>query len=228
MIHFDFRAILISALSAGLLAFSTGCFSEQSFPMRSDDYVRLSHHDASKDSSTSTREWLRDAHQELYHLLPRGRPRPLLTEDLVNAKGRPADVLRHFNVDRDTLETLGGNYQGLVHSAQLTGPDFDPCLPPLVWPGCEDVWIPVDDNISLHGLLCYARDERGERLDSDCIVLLPGMLGHNGSLRTRNLTTALLGAGLHVLAVELRGHGQTDVKYPHVYYTWGTVEPATS
>lgn len=224
MTHLKLRATLVAVLTAGVSAVSTGCFSERSFPMRRGDYVRLSHHDASKGSPTSTREWLRGAHQELHHLLPRGRPRALLTDDLLDAHGRPVDVLDHFDVQRDTLESLWGNWQGLEDSAQLTGPDFSPHDPPTKSPGCEDVWIPVSPRLSLHGLLCYARDERGECLDADCIVLLPGLLGHNGSLRTRDLTAALLGAGLHVLAIELRSHGQTAVKYPDVYYNFCTVE----
>jgi predicted alpha/beta-fold hydrolase len=221
MTHLEHRISYIAVIAGSFLAVLSGCFSEQSFPMRTRDYVRLAHN---CDRSASTREWLRGANQELQHLLPSSRARPLLTEDLVDAEGRPTDVLKHFRINRATLETLVGNCEGLEHSAQLTGPDFDPKKPPTTFPDCEDVWIPVSDKVSLHGLMCYARDERGDCVDADCIVLLPGMLGHNGSRRTRDLTAALRRAGLHVLAVELRGHGQTDLKYPDVYYTWGTVD----
>ncbi|HKQ46837.1 MAG TPA: alpha/beta fold hydrolase [Phycisphaerae bacterium] len=224
MIHVKVRATLVAVLMACFLVISTGCFSEQSFPMRHGDYVRLSSHGDVADDPASTREWLRSAHQELHHLLPRRRPKALLTEDLLDAQGRPIDVLQHFHVNRDTLESLVGNCKGLEHSAQLTGPDFNPNRPPTTLPGCEDVWIPVGDDLSLHGLLCYARDEHGEFRDADCIVLLPGLLGHNGSRRTRDLTAALVGAGLHVLAIELRSHGQTGVKYPDVYYNFCTIE----
>jgi hypothetical protein len=205
------------------LSLCSGCFSEQSYPARNGDIIRQSTVDAAPPEKL-TRAWLCHAHHELKRLLPRGDPPALLTEDLLDANGHPIDVLQHFHVNRNTLETLRGNCQGLEHSAQLTGPDFDPDKPPTKWPGCEDVWIPVSDRVSLHGLLCYARDARGECLDSDCIVLLPGLLGNNSALRTRDLTAALRNAGLHVLAIELRGHGQTDVKYPDIYYTFGTLE----
>jgi len=42
--------------------------------------------------------------------------------------------------------------------------------------------------------------------------------------RTRDLALALRDRGFHVLALELRGHGQTDRRYPNVFYTFGSLE----
>lgn len=218
-----FRRLTPALPAAGVILAASGCFSERSFPLHDGDLVRMRTVTQADDPKT-TRAWLREAHSQLKHLLPRGAPSALLSEDLLDGQGRPVDVLKHFNIQRDTLETLAGNCQGLEDSAQLTGSDFSRDLPPPKWPGCEDVWIPINAKLSLHGLLGIARDVDGHPLDSDCIVLLPGLLGHNGAFRTRDLTAALLRNGLHVLAVELRGHGQTDVKYPDVYYTFGALE----
>ena len=82
------------------------------------------------------------------------------------------------------------------------------------------------------GGLCVAFRAAGFRqgggrlalLRADCIVLLPGLFGDNGVLRTRDLAIALRDQGFHVLALELRGHGQTDRRYPNVYYTFGVLE----
>ncbi len=218
-----FLKLPVTLLAVGFMGASFGCFSERSFPLHDNDSVRVRTRPHDHGPKT-TRAWLSEAHSQLKHLLPHGAPSALLTGDLLDAQGQPVDVLKHFKLQRDTLESLAGNFQGLEHSAQLTGSDFSRDLPPPKWPGCEDVWIAVNSNLSLHGLLGYARDRDGRPIDSDCIVLLPGLLGHNGALRTRDLTAALLRSGFHVLAVELRGHGQTDVKYPEVYYTFGTLE----
>ncbi len=52
----------------------------------------------------------------------------------------------------------------------------------------------------------------------------PPWFGDNGVTRTRDLAIALRHQGLHVLALELRGHGQTNRRYPNVFYTFGSVE----
>lgn len=223
MIKTNLRTLVLVLLSGSSLFIMTGCFSEQSFPLRSGDYVRLQTVNAGRDTPSSTRIWLREAHQRLKSLLPSGEPPALLTEDLLDSKGRPIDVLAHFHVKRESLETLGGNCQGLMHSAQLTGSDFSKDRLAPTWPGYEDLWIPVKPSLSLHGYLGYAA-MGGVPVDADCVVLLPGGFGHNDIKRTRDLADALRFAGLHVLAIELRGHGRTELKYPDVFYNFGVSE----
>src|SRR5262249_55159040 len=64
----------------------------------------------------------------------------------------------------------------------------------------------------------------GKRVRSDCIVILPGLLGDLSVDRTRMIAQALLAAGHHALAVELRGYGRTGREQPHVFYNFGVQE----
>ncbi len=185
----------------------------------------------------STREWLTDTHSRLEHLLPARVPAALITEELTGPDGMPIDVLQHFKLHGRNLRTLLGNWRGLLHSVQAIGgrQAIDDAAP--AWPGFEDVWIPVADDLQLAGRLGFANvpsDPRvaralphprvGQPRDADCIVLLPGLFGDNSILRTRDLAAALRWAGFHVLALELRAHGQTEARYPSVYYTFGVLE----
>jgi predicted alpha/beta-fold hydrolase len=213
--------VIQALIAAAWLSAATGCFSEKSFPLSADDVVRVSP-DGGADAKRSTRTWLRAAHQRLENLLPTG-PDVLLTEDLVGADGRPIDVLAHFNVRPDQLNSLFCNFLGLLHTAQASATDDvdKPAAAP--WPGFEDVWIPVADGVELAGRLAFAEGPGGRR-PADCIVILPGMLGDNAVQRTFDLATGLRAMGFHVLALELRGHGATDERYPEVYYTFGVIE----
>lgn len=221
MTYAKLRATALTLLLSGAWLGTTGCFSERSFPMRGEDYVRLADDDAAGD--LPPRVWLRGAHQNLGPLLPPNRPSALLTEDLVDAQGRPVDVLAHFKFKRETLETIGANCEGLLNTAQLAGVDFTKEHVATNWSGYKDVWIPINPRLSLHGLFGYA-DEGGKPRDADCIVLLPGFFGHNDILRTHDLADALRQAGLHTLALEVRGHGKTEMKYPDIFYNYGTLE----
>jgi predicted alpha/beta-fold hydrolase len=91
------------------------------------------------------------------------------------------------------------------------------------WPGFDDVWIPVNDDMSLHGRLGLAHD--GDRVrDADCIVILPGIFGDLGVTRTRDLAEALVAAGHHALALEMRGAGRTEFRHPDKGFTFGVYE----
>lgn len=200
-----------------------GCFAETSHPMRPGDVTRLAAGSEEARNQVSAREWLEIAHRQLRHLLPGQNPQALLTRDLVDMDGRAVNVLRHFGLRRDQLETLAGNCSGLVQTAQLSGSDFVGGDPPQ-WPGFETTWVPVRDDLSLFGLMGLAKDERGRVREADCIVILPGILGHTNIARTRDLAYFLVQQGFHALAIELRGHGQTELRYPNIYYTFGTQE----
>ncbi|HOA72382.1 MAG TPA: alpha/beta fold hydrolase [Phycisphaerae bacterium] len=172
----------------------------------------------------NTREWLRAAHAQLEHLLPpRGR-RVLLTEDMLDEQGRPVDVYRYFDRPPETLNKLHQNWNGMVHTGQAVSRSeaIDEPVPP--WEGFRTVWIPVAERISLHGRLAVQTGPDGEPVDADCIVLIPGFLGDNAVLRTRDLAFALRDRGFHVLALELRGHGRVEYYYPDVYYNFGVIE----
>ena len=211
------------AIAPGLVFFMLmcGCLSERSIPMRADDLLIVNAPQQAE--QPNAREWLKQTHEQLARLLPQKKPTALLTSDLSDANGQPIDVFKHFHVNPNTLESLLLNSSGLQHTAQATGGDFDPDAPPPAWPGYEQIWIPVDKDFSLAGWIAFAKRD-GQIIDADCIVILPGILGHNAIARTKAVADALLQSGLHVLALELRGHGQTDLKYPNVPYTFGPFE----
>jgi len=216
-----FRAPLATLWALAALLLASGCFAEQSFPMRTGDVVRTA--PDAPGAPISTRRWLVRTHRALRHLLPPGSAEPLLTDDLTDVSGRPVDVFAHFRRNPAWLQTLFFNYWGLQHSAQCTGRDFDPqsLAPP--WPGFEEVHIPVSDTLDTYGWLGMAKNGGAVR-DADCIVLLPGFFGYNDIKRTNDLAHALLAAGFHVLAYENRGYGHTDLAHPEVPYTFGVSE----
>lgn len=217
----DLFTALCLVAGAGLVAFCGCGFSERSFTMRPGDFVPLSQ--TSKGSPPTARGWLTEAHRELARLLPASAPTALLTEDLRDDLGAPIDTMRHFGLDRRGLRTLAGNWRGLEDSAQVLGPATYVEQAAPRWDGFEDVWIPVADGVELSGRLGLSRDKFGVR-EADCVVLLPGLFGDNGILRTRDLASALLEAGIHVLALELRGHGQTEAREPDVAFSFGVFE----
>jgi predicted alpha/beta-fold hydrolase len=217
-----FRGFLVSASFIALLL-SVGCFSEKSIRLRPGDLV--ADRDEPDHPVLTAREWLETCHGRIRHLLPPDDPAALTTAELVGKDGRPVDVFRHFGVSPNELVSIFTNYTGLLYSAQLVATDVYIDQEPPSWPGFETVWIPVDPSVSLCGRLGLA-SRGGATIEADCIVILPGFFGDNGVLRTRDLADALLHAGYHVLALETRGHGQTEKRYPAVYYTIGVLETA--
>ena len=197
-----------------------GCFSERSYPVVAHDIVRFQPPEAAR---VSARAWIVDAHAELQHLLPRERHTALLTAALSNGDGQPTRVLDHFKLRFDDLDTLLGNLDGLMHTAHLASAQLTFGELP-AWPEFEDVWIPITPDLELAGRLGLVTDESGQPVQADCIVVLPGLLGDNGVMRTRDLSIALRDDGFHVLALELRACGQTEARYPGVPNAWGVYE----
>jgi predicted alpha/beta-fold hydrolase len=206
-----------------VLGGATGCFREKSHPIRYDRIVRAHPAPSPPDRPETTRAWLESTHAQLRDLLPPLAHRAMLTEDLTDRDGRPVDVFRHFRIHPAYLSTLVGNLSGLMDTAEASRARdmIDVQAPP--WPDFEDVWIPINDHLSLSGRLGHAR-RGGQIIEADCIVVLPGLLGDKCALRTRDLCAALLESGFHVLALEMRAHGQTEARYPNVYYDWGVLE----
>lgn len=248
------RVVAALCLAAVSLSALTGCFDERSYAMRQRDYVRAptlpmpmletaadapNMFDAAGPDAPyqgtngvsypaahgrTTREWVWRAHAELARLLPRGDTPALLTDDLYDDDGKPVDVLAHFGRNPDHLNSIFRNYFGLVHTARASGAEEAIETPAPPWPDFEDVWIPIHEGLSLSGRLALARGADGEPVEAGCIIVLPGLLGDLAVNRTRDIGRALLDAGHHVLAVELRGFGQTERHYPNVYYNFGVIE----
>jgi predicted alpha/beta-fold hydrolase len=196
--------------------------------MSPEDAVTLSSGAAKNTEPRSTREWLDSANRQLSNLLPQGGGSPLLTEQLVRPPGTPVDVFNHFGINPDGLQNLIMNFRGLKYTAQAASRNYfiEQQAPP--WPGFEDTWIPIQlpnaAELSLSGRLGYARDAQGNIKDATCLVILPGMFGDHGVQRSRDLAIPLREAGFHVLDLELRGHGQTEARYPRMYHTFGVFE----
>lgn len=205
------------------MSLNIGCLSEQGFEMSPNEGRRLAGNAQDSPGRTSTRDWLRAAHARLDDLLPDGSAPPLLTEQLFDSTGKPVNVFGHFGVNPKSLRTLVGNLSGIQYTAQCASDDYYIDQPPPPWDGFEDIWIPIEARLSLAGRLGFAKKE-GQSVEADCIVILPGFFGDNGVRRTRDLAAYLLGAGFHVLALEIRGHGQTEARYPDMHHTFGVTE----
>lgn len=209
-----------------LLVCLTACgFEERPWPMRPQDHVLTSvpGPQERRAMAGSTRKWLERTHRQLEHLLTERGRLVMLTDDMLDAAGRPRDVYQYFGRHPADANRLQKNWYGLLHTAQAASraPVITEPLAP--WPGYQQVWIPVDDDVELSGWLGFA-EANGRPRQADCIVLVPGFLGDNAVTRTEYVSHALRQAGFHVLALELRGHGHTDLRYPDVYYNFGVIE----
>lgn len=172
----------------------------------------------------NARHWIRSAQQQLGRLLPRRDFQPLLTEDLTDAQGRAIRVADHFGIDPQEMHQVLHNFHGLLYTAQASGGEAGIDHPPPAWPGFQDVHIPVADGVRLAARLGLARDASGTPLRSNCVVIMGGLFADNAILRTRDIAQALVANGIHALALEPRGSGQTQARLPDVAYTFGVLE----
>jgi pimeloyl-ACP methyl ester carboxylesterase len=218
--HCPRRTVIINAaILWALLATTPGCyFSKKSFPIDHGQTTR-----AETPANLPARQWLAGAHEKLKHLLPHHSKPPTLTSELSDRAGNPVNLISKYALKPDKLESIFVNFLGLSYSMQVVGADAGNTPAPH-WPGFRDVWVPINADLKLAGRLGMARDANGKIISTDCIVLLPGLCGGNNITRQRDLAAALRTSGLHVLAVETRGQGQTAVRYPNIACTWGMFE----
>ncbi len=210
--------------SAAVLLLVPGCiFSERSYPYDPRTRVVIDPPAPAAPGRLTARQWLVQASPQLGRLLPAHPKTALLTDQLVTPQGQPADVVAHFEIKTDRLESIFVNFLGLAYSAQAIMRRGPPTPAP-PWEGFEDVWIPIREDLQLAGRLGWARDAQGRVTDADCIVIIPGIRGDNNILRVRDLALALRQSGFHVLNLELRGIGSTDRRFPKYEYTWGILE----
>lgn len=199
-----------------------GTFSERSFPLVEGELARPN----GLPPAGSVRRWLSWAHASLAQRLPPSPAAALLTDDLVRPDGSPRDVFAHFGLQAAKLGSLRTNWHGLAHTAQAAGAGREGAVGLPEWSGFEDVWAPGFDGLTLAGRMGWA--DGGVLADggaaADAIVILPGLLGDNRVLRTRDLAQGLRRCGFHVLALELRGHGRTDQRTPGAAYTFSSLE----
>ena len=208
-----------------LMTAATGCFSERLVLQEEGDLRWISVRDEVSAASPpgDCRAWLRRAQRQLGDLLPEPDKPPLLAEDMTTADGQPVDVYEALSEPPGRVHTVFGNLQGMMYSAAASGSEVYIDEPAPLWPGCERVWIPVADGVALSGQLGLARRADAVR-NADCVIILPGCLGDTGPLRSRALAQALLAQGVHVLGLEQRGAGVTEMRQPDVPYAFGTFE----
>ncbi|MEP0844203.1 MAG: alpha/beta fold hydrolase [Phycisphaerae bacterium] len=196
-----------------------GCFDERAFPCRPGDVVPVD----DPDRPLTPRQWLERTAVQLKPLLPR-RDRPiLLTDQMRRPDGSPIDVYAYFRRDPARLQGLVTNWYALQHTGQSIERGYAIENAPALWPGFESVWIPVAPGVRVHGFLGLA-ESGGRPVQAPCIVVLPGLFGDNGAKRSKDVSEALRAGGFHVLSLEPRGHGQTEARFPNVYYNYGVTE----
>ena len=173
----------------------------------------------------STRAWTTELNAKADRLLP-VHERTVLTQDDFVKEGRVVDVYRHFAVDEEWIDTLLGNWRGLEQTAQVASPpperDGKGNILRTVWNGFKEVDVPVEGGVVLYGRL-GAPDPRHE-IPGSYIVFTHGLFGTLDGIDTENQVEALRRAGHHVLAIEMRGHGETGVRHPEYAVSFGIRE----
>ncbi len=175
------------------------------------------------------REWASKANAAAAHLLPQSEPPPLTTQDFVR-DGQALDVYKHFGINPRHVDNLLTNLDGLQQTAQVSSPPsvldkkghiFRPA-----WAGFQDVEIPVGGKITLFGRLGAPdlKDPISPEIPGSFIVITHGLFGSLDGLDMANEVEALRRAGHHVLAVEMRGHGETNCEHPEYTVSFGINE----
>ncbi|NOX57484.1 MAG: alpha/beta hydrolase [Planctomycetes bacterium] len=209
------------------MAATPGCLSEQSFQVQPANIRQVDTVAGSKtpepQRTLSARVWATQTQESMRHLLPESSKPALLAENIRDDGGNTINVYDHFGIREDGLRTLLGNLDGITCTAQCASRASYIDTPPPPWDDFADVLVPINDDFSLSGRMGFAKRD-GKIIDTDCIVILPGLFGDNGVKRTWDIAAFLKDSGYHVLALEVRAHGQTEARHPEVYHTWGVLE----
>ena len=222
----DSSLIRLPALLILLATFPilSGCLSERSFPMVWQNLVRLDPAQAAPGGKhLSTRQWTAVAQSAGEHLLPPGS-RTALTTDQLSTDGHIVDVWKFFGVNPAHVDSLFYSLDGIEQSAQVTSPrpandqDFR-----VSWPGFVEVEVPVSQGAILYGQL-GSPDPSAASTPKDFIIMTHGLFGTLGGLDVMNNCQALRRSGHYVLAIEMRGHGQTLLRHPEYAISFGVRE----
>ena len=173
-----------------------------------------------------TREWVGGTPAWAAPLLPPKARETLDTEKLRDADGKPIGVFAHFRLKPERLDSIPWNFPGLWHTKQVTSPQPGTAPSP-PWEGFVD----VDAGLTFcDGLKPHARlgtPDPAKEIPGSYVVITHGLFGSlEGTGMEHNVQT-LRGAGYHVLAIELRGHGgQEDEPNLKKSMTFGLKETA--
>lgn len=212
------RVVLVALLLGG----AGGCFTEKSFPMRQRELKQLTPAQTRQNGlPTMTRQWVEAVHPKLEPELPSGARQALTTVELVDDRtGGAKDVYRTFGLNRSSLDSIIGNYFGLLRSAQVSpgGSSYNKTD----WPGYAPVEIPMPDGVKLCGRIGAPT---ANDLGDSYVVIAHGLFGRQAGDAMHNLAEAMRAFGHHVVAIEMRGHGETARRYPQYPFTFGLEEP---
>ena len=202
-----------------------GCFSEHSFPMRTDRLVRPTAAQVSAPTGErlATRDWAAVVHTLAAPRLPAAAREALVSTTLHDAQGNPVNVYRHFGLDESSLDSILGNLHGLEQTAQVTSPPPG-ATPAPMWKGFHEVAVPMPDGLELYARL--GTPEPADEIPGSYVVITHGLFGSLAGVDMENHVQALRRAGHHVLAIELRGHGVTGQRHPDAPLTFGVRETA--
>lgn len=188
-----------------------GCFSEGSFPMNPRRLVAID-----PPTPRTTDHWARIAHTHAAKRLP------LWSQDALTSPGlrQPTSVAGALNTADLHHDHLLANYAGLMHSAQVVS-DGIPSITPANWPNTTAVDVPTHDGLTLRA---YLRKPAKDTLNRSYIVITHGLFGTLDGIDCDHQVNALTQAGHHVLALEMRAHGNNRKAHPNTPMTFGIHE----
>jgi predicted alpha/beta-fold hydrolase len=219
-------AAVIVGCFAGLAL--TGCLSERSFPMRPDRVVRVAPAAVVETGGgrLPAREWAERVHAAAKRRLPADDQEALTTPDLA-AGAKVVDVWSRLGIDPATVDSFWGNWRGIEETAQVASP------PPAVesghiqrapWEGFHDVVVPVGPAGSAELFGRIGVPEKSREIPGSYVIITHGLFGSLDGLDMENQVQALRHAGHHVLALEMRGHGETNCRHPEYIISFGVQE----
>lgn len=215
------RCLLLLALLLPM----TGCFSPQSFPMQVAHLVQPTSAQLSAPGGDrlDTRLWVEKIHCQAAPLLPVKAREALFSNTLRDAHGRTLGIYEHFRLREADVDALLGNLQGLEQTAQVTSPLLGGKPSPL-WKGFKRVALPTADGMQQHA--CLGTPEPADEIPGSYVVITHGMFGSLEGPAMEDHVQALRRAGHHVLAIEMRGHGQEGERSRALPMTFGLRETA--
>jgi predicted alpha/beta-fold hydrolase len=203
---------------------------EQSFPMRPERLVRLSppielvSAGSKPTPAMTTREWAEAAHAAASIRLPREEAVALTTDQLAE-NAHVIDVWTHFGIRPDETDDLFHNWKGIEQTAEVCSP-----APEIEgghiqrgpWRDFKDIEVPMEDGARLFGRIGVPSEANA--ISGSFVILTHGLFGTLDGLDMENQAQALRRAGHHVLALEMRGHGETNCRHPEYAMTFGLLE----
>lgn len=224
------RGVLLGCLA--LLAVLPGCLLERSFPMVPERLVRLNHAVAPRAGRLNTRDWAAIMHGAARSRLPARSQVALTSADLAR-RGEPGeggqepvvDVWRYFAVDPARVDSLWHNWEGIEQTAQVisTAPEMESGhIRRNAWAGFTDVELPGTRGAMLFARLGIPEDQH--RIPGSAVIITHGLFGSLDGTDMLNHVQALRRAGHVVLALEMRGHGETHCRHPEYAITFGMYE----